>query len=101
MNCCRPHRDGMGSLLALTRMTSNPPNDGLPWTPGPPPEKDDEALAIVIMKPETQDTTLPVEHYGQPAIVHRWSTKLKTTVNPTRLAYEDVLCWMPWPPPTA
>lgn len=59
------------------------------WMEGPPKERDDGGLAIIVLAPgvviDGQD------HYGQPIIVSRWSAKLKTTGAAHRLEYGDVV----------
>lgn len=63
------------------------------WTPGPPPRHDDGTLVLVRLK---ASATL-YEHYCEPIIVSCWLKKLKTTVEPLRIEYEDVALWMPMP----
>jgi hypothetical protein len=63
------------------------------WHDGPPPsEVTDGSLAVVILK-----RGIALEHYGDPVIVHQYGYKLKTTVEPTRIEYEDVLKWAELP----
>ena len=66
------------------------PADNTPtgWIEGPPPERDDGALAIVELAPSVEVDGQP--HYDLPMIVSRWSSKLKTTAGAHRLGYEDV-----------
>lgn len=60
---------------------------------GPLPVRDDGALALVTLRPETV-AARGLEYYGEPVVVSRWSGKLKTTLNPLRLSYEDVAGWV-------
>lgn len=60
---------------------------------GPLPVRDDGALALVKLAPEVM-AEKGFEYYGQPVVVSRWSGKLKTTIDPLRLAYEDVVGWL-------
>lgn len=58
------------------------------WKDGPPPVADDGSCVLVILRPNCGH-----EHYGKPAVVTRWASKLKTTVDAVRLDYDDVLRW--------
>lgn len=60
---------------------------------GPLPVRDDGALALVKLSPEAM-VSKGFEYYDQPVVVSRWSSKLKTTIDPIRLAYEDVVGWI-------
>lgn len=60
---------------------------------GPLPVRDDGALALVKLSPEAM-AAQSIEYYGDPVVVSRWSGKLKTTVDPLRLAYKDVVGWI-------
>jgi len=60
---------------------------------GPLPVRDDGALALVKLSLEAM-ASRSLEYYGQPVVVSRWSGKLKTTIDPLRLAYEDVVGWI-------
>lgn len=68
---------------------SLPPNGLKGWRVGAPPKRDDGALAIVELVPTARVDGQ--EHYGQPIIVSRWNTKLKTTAAGHRIEYHDVL----------
>lgn len=60
---------------------------------GPLPVRDDGALALVKLSSEAM-AARSIEYYGDPVVVSRWSGKLKTTIDPLRLAYEDVVGWI-------
>lgn len=60
---------------------------------GPLPVRDDGALALVKLSPAAM-ADRGLEYYDQPVVVSRWSGKLKTTIDPLRLAYEDVIGWI-------
>lgn len=62
-------------------------------TTEPLPNRDDGALALVILSQEAAEAR-KLEYYGQPVVVSRWSAKLKTTIEPVRLGYEDVIGWL-------
>lgn len=76
-------------------LAPSPPLPQEMWHDGPPPVRGDGALVVVILKPEAE-MCAAYEHYGHPVIVHCWEVKLKTTVNPLRLEYADVLRWSEW-----
>lgn len=65
----------------------------LQFESGPLPVRDDGALALVKLRPEAM-AACGLEYYGQPVVVSRWSCKLKTTLDPLRLSYEDVAGWI-------
>jgi hypothetical protein len=59
------------------------------WIEGEPPASDDGALAIVQLR---DGVTIDGEdHYGQPVVVARWSSKLQTTAGIHRVEYSDVV----------
>lgn len=58
------------------------------WVDGPPPVRDDGALAIVELHAGVEVDGQP--HNSQSIIVSRWSGKLKTTAGAHRLDYEAV-----------
>lgn len=65
----------------------------LQFNSGPLPVRDDGALALVKLNPEAM-AGHSFEYYGQPVVVSRWSGKLKTTLDPVRLSYDDVAAWI-------
>ncbi|TXT27829.1 MAG: hypothetical protein FD131_3511 [Rhodocyclaceae bacterium] len=44
--------------------------------------------------PMREMTEKGFEYYDQPVVVSRWCSKLKTTIDPLRLSYEDVTGWI-------
>jgi hypothetical protein len=56
------------------------------------PVCDDGSLALVVLDAQRMKDR-GIEYHGQPLVVSRWSGKLKTTVNPMRLDYDDVVAW--------
>ncbi len=59
------------------------------WVSGPPAQRDDGGLAIVVLAAGA--TVDGQDHFGQPIIVSRWGSKLKTTGSAHRVSYEDVV----------
>lgn len=65
----------------------------LKFNPPPLPMRDDGALALVTLSPSAM-AEKGFEYYDQPVVVSRWSSKLKTTIDPLRISYEDVTGWI-------
>jgi hypothetical protein len=63
------------------------------WNPGPPPEADDGSCVLVILKDDYESS----EYYGDPIVVCRYSSKLKTTIDPIRIEYDVVAKWADLP----
>lgn len=66
-----------------------PPNGLKGWKAGAPARRDDGGLAIVTLSPSARVDGQ--EHHGQPIIVARWDSKLKTTAAGHRVGYDDVV----------
>jgi hypothetical protein len=56
--------------------------------PQPPVNEEGRLIAVVLRR----DIESP-EHYGDPAIVRQWASKMKTTVGANRVDYDDVARW--------
>ena len=59
------------------------------WTDGPPPVRDDGALATIELRQDVLIDGQP--NNGDPIVVSRWDSKLKTTAGHHRLEYADVI----------
>jgi len=56
------------------------------------PVCDDGSLALVVFD-AARIRERGIEYHGQPVVVSRWCDKLKTTLHPIRLDYDDVIAW--------